>query len=60
VVRMSFENICEFLRAVSTQLNVQIAVERMAVTHRYLSEPRMRVVADRDGRYSGNNVESLH
>ena len=57
---MSFENICEFLRAVSTQVNVQIAVERMAVTHRYLSEPRLRVVADRDGRYSGNNVESLH
>ena len=57
--RTGLKHACEFLWAVSTQLNVPIAVERMAVTHRYLSEPRLRVVADRDDRYSGNSVEAF-
>jgi hypothetical protein len=58
-IRTSLEYVCEFLRAVPLYLNVPIAVERMAVTHRYLSEPRLRVVADRDDRYSGNSVEAF-
>jgi len=57
---MGFENICEFLYAVSTQLNMLIAVERMAVNHRYLSELRLQVMADRDGRWSGNSLEAFH
>ena len=48
LVRTGFENICEYVRAISTQLNVDIAVGRVAVTHRYPSRPRLRVVANRD------------
>jgi len=32
----------------------------MAVTHRYLSELRLRVVADRDNRHTGNSVKVFH
>jgi hypothetical protein len=38
---------------------VPIAVERMSVTHRYLREPRLRVVTDGDNRYPGDGVQTF-
>jgi hypothetical protein len=59
LIRTGLKDVCEFLSAVPLELNVPIPLERVAAVHRYLSEPRLRVVADRDDRYSGNGVEAF-
>ena len=59
LIRADLEDVCEFLSAVPVELNVAIAVERVAAVHRYLCEPRLRVVTDSDDRYARNSVQTL-
>jgi hypothetical protein len=48
LLRASLEDVCEFIRAVPSELDVAIAVEGVATAHRHLGEPRLWVVTNRD------------